>query len=480
MRIASRQWIVVLCLAFSSHQVLATDLLEVYHEALESDPSFKQAYANFMAESSTLPQAMASMLPQLSADALSARTYTEVMSGQLLDVNRTYHQNKVNVVASQSIFNFKLWSMLQQAQANVRAALANFNDATQNLILRVAQAYFDVLLAQDNLSTVQIQRRAYQRQLQQSQNRFNVGLDPVTTVYQAKAAFDQSKALVINAENNLVTAQQNLAKLTNKTYAAVASLKNKTIPLIQPQPMQAESWVTTSLKQNYKLFAAKYYLEAARQNIKIQFSGHLPYFTWFGNFTQTNNLVSPATAINLDTNAPNAFFNNIFVPQMQRNANTGISMNLPLFQGGLVAAKTQEAEYRFQNYSHQLEFLRRDLIANTQITFHTIRSGIAKVQADKQSLSSEKASLDSIETQYQAGTKTITDVLFAQQQYFQTQLQYTSDQYSLILQLLQLKYFAGSLDVRDLEEINAWLDTKQIHDLAPRSKRILAEIMGVK
>ena len=244
--------------------------------------------------------------------------------------------------------------------------------------------------------------------------------------------------------------------------------------------MQAESWVTTSLKQNYKLFAAKYYLEAARQNIKIQFSGHLPYFTWFGNFTQTNNLVSPATAINLDTNAPNAFFNNIFVPQMQRNANTGISMNLPLFQGGLVAAKTQEAEYRFQNYSHQLEFLRRDLIANTQITFHTIRSGIAKVQADKQSLSSEKASLDSIETQYQAGTKTITDVLFAQQQYFQTQLQYTSDQYSLILQLLQLKYFAGSLDVRDLEEINAWLDTKQIHDLAPRSKRILAEIMGVK
>ena len=208
MRIASRQWIVVLCLAFSSHQVLATDLLEVYHEALESDPSFKQAYANFMAESSTLPQAMASMLPQLSADALSARTYTEVMSGQLLDVNRTYHQNKVNVVASQSIFNFKLWSMLQQAQANVRAALANFNDATQNLILRVAQAYFDVLLAQDNLSTVQIQRRAYQRQLQQSQNRFNVGLDPVTTVYQAKAAFDQSKALVINAENNLVTAHQ--------------------------------------------------------------------------------------------------------------------------------------------------------------------------------------------------------------------------------------------------------------------------------
>jgi outer membrane protein len=480
MRIVSRQWMVVLSLMILGFQALATDLLEVYHEALESDPSFKKAYVNFMAESTSLPQAMAAMLPQLSADALSARTYTEVMSGRILDVNRTYHQNKVNVVASQSIFNFKLWSLLQQAQANVKAALANFNDAAQNLILRVSQAYFDVLLAQDNLNTVKVQRQAYRRQLLQAQDRFNVGLDPVTTVYQAKAAYDQSSALLINAENNLIKSQQNLAKLTNKTYGGLAALKNKTIPLIQPQPLQAESWVNTSLKQNYKLYAAKYYLEAARQNIKIQFSGHLPYFTWFGNFNQTNNLVAPATSFNLDTSAPNAFFNNIFVPQMQRNANTGVSMNLPLFQGGLVVAKTQEAEYRFQDFSHQLEFIRRDLIANTQITFHTITSGIAKVKADRQSLASEKASLESIETQYQAGTKTITDVLFAQQQYFQTQLQYTSDQYSLILQLLQLKYYAGNLDVRDLEEINAWLDTRQINDLAPRSKRILQSILGQK
>jgi outer membrane protein len=448
---------------------------------LENDPSFKRAYSIFMAESTALPQAMSALLPQINTDALIARSYTEVFSGNLLDVNRTYSQNRLNVSASQTIFNLKLWSLLEQARMNVRAALANFNDSAQSLILRSAQSYFEVLLAQDNLNTVNVQRQAYKRQLQQAQDRFNVGLDPVTTVYQAKAAYDQSNATVISAENNLIKAQQNLSKLTNHTYGAVAPLKNKTIPLIQPEPIQVESWVTTSLKQNYKLYAAKFYLEAARQNIKMQFSGHLPYFTLSGSFSEIHNLVGPYTPVSLTPGAAgNTLFNNIFVPQMQRNANTGFSMNLPIYQGGLVAAKTKEAEFKFQDYSHQLEYIKRELIANTQITFNNITNGIAKVKADRQSLVSEKCSLESIENQYQAGTKTITDVLFAQQQYFQTQLQYTNDQYSLILQLLQLKYFAGSLNVKDLEEINSWLETKQISDLNPRSKQILKSLLNSK
>lgn len=472
----SRHFKSVIAFLILSPTIHATDLLEVYYESLENDPSFKRSYTTFMAESTALPQAMAALLPQISTDALIARTYTEVKSGIILDVNRTYSQNRLNVTASQTIFNLKLWTMLEQARMNVRAALANFNDSAQSLILRSAQAYFEVLLAQDNLNTVKVQRQAYKRQLQQTQDRFNVGLDPITTVYQAKAAYDQSNSTVITAENLLIKAQQNLSRLTNHTYAAVAPLKNKTIPLMQPEPVHVESWVTTSLKQNYKLYAAKFYLEAARQNIKTQFSGHLPYFSLLGNFTEVHNLVGPyitTTAIG----APNAFFNNIFVPEMQRNANGGFSMTLPIYQGGLVAAKTKEAEFKFQDFSHQLEYIKRDLIANTQITFNNITSGIEKVKADKQSLASEKCSLESIENQYQAGTKTITDVLFSQQQYFQTQLQYTNDQYSLIIQLLQLKYLAGSLNIKDLEEINSWLDTPQINHLNPRSKKILQTIL---
>ena len=128
---------------------------------------------------------MAALLPQLTLNALGASTYTKVKSGQVLDVNRSYAQGQIGAQATQALFNMKSWSLLEQARANVRAALANFNDSAQNLILRAAQSYFNVLLAQDNLNTVQVQRQSYKRQLQQAQDRFNVGLEPITTVYQA-------------------------------------------------------------------------------------------------------------------------------------------------------------------------------------------------------------------------------------------------------------------------------------------------------
>jgi len=478
-----RQIVIALVFTLMSTNVLATDLLEVYYEALENDPTFKSAYSVFMAESTTIPQALAALLPQLTLNALGASTYTEVKSGKVLDVNRSYAQGQIGAQATQALFNMKSWSLLEQARANVRAALANFNDSAQNLILRAAQSYFNVLLAQDNLNTVQVQRQSYKRQLQQAQDRFNVGLDPITTVYQAKAAYDQSYSTVITAKNNLQDAQQNLSKLTNHTYPAVASLKNKTIPLMHPEPMQPEAWVNISLKQNYKLYAAKFYLESARQNLKAAFSGHLPYFNLFSNFTQTNNLVDPlgvssASSASAATSSVNSLFNSVFIPQQSRNANVGVSVNLPVFQGGLVVAKTKEAEFKFQDFSNQLEYIRREVIVNTKITFNTITNNIEKVKADRQSLMSQKCSLESIEAQYQAGTKTITDVLFAQQQYFQTQLQYTSDQYSLITQLLQLKYLAGSLSVSDLEEINSWLATSQVNRLAPHSKEILRTILS--
>ncbi len=468
-RIKLKQMLIATAFFIVQNASFATDLLEVYYEALENDPIFKKAYTAFMAESQSIPQAMAALLPQLSIEGLSTRTYTEVLAGANLDVNKTYGQTKFIVNASQSIFNMKLWSLLEQSRANVRASLANFNDQAQNLILRTSQSYFDILLAQDNLHTLEVQLKAQKRQLKQAQERFNVGLDPVTTVLQAKASYDQVYALLFGARNNLIIAQQNLAKLTGQTYDSIAPLKHKSISLVYPEPKKPEAWITTSLKQNYKLNAAKYYLEASRQNIKFQASGHLPYFTLFGNFSQANNHLP-----NTGAQPPyaNTFFNDIFVPQMQRNGNFGVQANLPIFQGGLVVAKTKEAEFQFQNYSNQLEYVKRDVIVNTQITFSNTINLIEKIKADRQTLISEKASLESIEAQYQAGTRTITDVLFSQQQYVQTQLQYNNDQYSLITQLLQLKYLAGSLNIKDLEEINSWLRTHQIYQLSPKSAAI--------
>ena len=465
-----------LSLMFSSTLSQATDLLETYYEALDNDPIFKSAYSQFLADSQSISNAWAPMLPQLTVNALFNRVYTEIIAGTDLDVNRTYAQNQVNFQATQTIFNYKLWSMLEQARANVRASLANFNDNAQSLMLRSSKMYFDVLLAEDNLHTAEVQRNANKRQLEQAQERFNVGLDPITTIYQAKASYNQSVALVVAAQNNLIGAQQNLSKLTNHSYETIAALKNKEIPLIYPEPMNPEPWVSTSLKQNYKLNASKFYLEASRQNIKVQYSSHLPYFNLYSQGSETHNLVA-GTDTQISARNVNQIFNQIFVPQMQRNAVVGVNISLPIFQGGLAVSKTREAEFQFMNMSNQLENVRRELIANTNITYYSITTGIEKVKADRETLASQRVSLDSIQEQYQVGTKTITDVLFAQQQYYQTQFQYNSDQYSLITQILQLKYLAGSLDVRDLQEINSWLATSHVRGLSPNSQKVLESLL---
>ena len=460
----------------ASAVVHATDLLETYYEALDNDPVFKSAYSQFLADSQSISNAWSSMLPQLTVNALFNRVYTEVQAGLNINVNRTYNQKQFNFQASQTIFNYKLWSMLEQARVNVRASLANFNDNAQNLMLRSAKMYFDILLAEDDLHTSEVQRHANQRQLEQAQERFNVGLDPITTIYQAKAAYNQSVALVVSAQNNLIAAKQNLAKLTSHTYDAIAPLKNSEIPLVHPEPMNPETWVSTSLKQNYKLIASQYYLEASRQNIKVQFSSHLPYFNIYGQGVETHNLVSGINT-QVKTISADQLFNQIFVPELQRNAVVGFNVSLPVFQGGLAVSKTREAEFQFMNMSNQLENVRRELIANTNITYYTITSGIEKVKADRATLASQQISLDSIQEQHQVGTKTITDVLFAQQQYYQTQLQYHADQYNLITQILQLKYLAGSLDVRDLEEINSWLATSRIRGLSPNAQKVLHTLL---
>lgn len=465
-----------LSLMLISCVVKATDLLETYYEALDNDPIFKSAYSQFLADSQSISNAWSTMLPQLTVNALFNRVYTEVLAGVNIDVNRTYSQSQFNFQASQTIFNYKLWSLLEQARVNVRASLANFNDNAQNLMLRSSKMYFDILLAEDNLHTAEVQRNANKRQLEQAQERFNVGLDPITTIYQAKAAYNQSIALVVSAQNNVIGAKQNLSKLTNHTYNAIAALKNREIPLVYPEPMNPETWVSTSLKQNYKLIASQYYLEASRQNIKVQFSSHLPYFNLYSQGIETHNDVA-ALNTQVKTNSVDQLFNQIFVPQLQRNAVVGVSVSLPVFQGGLAVSKTKEAEFQFMNMSNQLENVRREVIANTNITYYSITTGIEKVKADRATLSSQRVSLDSIQEQYQVGTKTITDVLFAQQQYYQTQFQYNADQYNLITQILQLKYLAGSLDVRDLQEINTWLATSQIKGLSPDAQKVLDTLL---
>jgi outer membrane protein len=432
-----------------SAPAFAADLMDVYKHALENDTVFKTAYDTYMSNTEALPQARSTLFPQVGITGQAGRNLQEVASGTF-NASIYYNNTTWQVTASQAVFNYQAWAKVKQAKASVKAAQATFNDSAQDLILRTAKAYFEVLLAKDTLEFAEAKKRANKRQLDQATQRFQVGLEAITSVYEAQAAYDQSIATVIAAKNNQINRNENLRKLTNHVYDSMAPLRNSKIPLVRPEPNDVNLWIDTGLKQNYKLFAAKYNFDVAKENVKSISAGNWPVLSIQGNTTQTHNSTT-------DTS--------FFVPNMQKISSVALAMNFPIFQGGLVQSQTRQAQYNFQGSSEQLEETFRNVEVNSRIAFNTINDGISKVKADRQTIISQQNSLQSTEAQFEVGTRTMVDVVNAQQRLFEAQEQLARDQYDLINATLFLKYLAGTLNVNDIELVNSWLATTRINGL---------------
>lgn len=440
-----------------SLQVHAADLMDIYYKALENDPVFKNAYNIYMANAEAVPQARAALLPQVNLAGQGNRNFLFVDDG-IFTLRKYYSSRLWGVSASQALFNYESWARVRQAKASVKSAQAIFNDAAQNLILRTAKAYFDLLYSQDLLAFAKAKKRANKRQYDQARYRYQVGLDAVTAVYEAKAAYKQSKATVIASYNNQENQMENLRKLTNHTFESLSPLRDNKIPLIKPEPYDVNHWINTGLKHNYKLFAAKYNLEVTRDNMKALSSGNWPTVALQTNTTEVyNNIGNPD--------------NNPLLPKRIRESNVGLALNFPVFQGGLVHSQTRQAQFQFQSASEQLEQAYREVVVNSRITFNTIIDGISKVKADRETVAAQNSSLESTEAQFVVGKRTMVDVVNSQQRLFEAQQQLANDQYSLINSILNLKYLSGSLNVNDLELINSWLATSRVYGYATVAKK---------
>lgn len=431
--------------------IYAADLMDVYRQALQSDPIYKSQEAIFMANQEAIAEARAALLPQMLASAFVSRNRMNVLGGPL-DVDQAFNSQVWRLDASQTIFNYQAWANLLQAKASVKSASATLHDASQNLMQRTSQQYFKVLLTQDTLNFAEAKLRANKRQLAQSKSRYEVGLDAITSVYEAQAAHDQSVADVIAARNSQVNENENLRKLTNRLYETIAPLRDSKIPLIKPEPSEPAAWISAGIKQNYNLLAAKYNLEAAREKLKSQAAANWPTFAI---------QASKEKMVNSDINS------NFFIPAHRTEQTLAIAANFPFYQGGLVEARTRQAQYNFQDVSAKLESSYRDVIVNTRISFNGIIDGISRIKADRQTVISRQKTAQSTEEQYKVGTRTMVDVVNAQQRLFEAQEQLARDQYGLINSIINLKYLAGSLCVNDLEEVNSWLKTIRINTLPP-------------
>jgi outer membrane protein len=426
---------------FLINSSFATNLWEVYQEALRNDPTYQNAIATYKDNQEVLSQAYAALMLSAGLQANTSFTRYSLFNPIFGVSSANFNTHGYAINLDQPLFNFASISRVGMAKSNVKAALATLLASRQNLILRVANAYFSELFAEDTLSFTRAEKKFMKQQLDQTQQRYKVGLDAITSVYDAEASYDAVTASEINAENAVQNSKEQLRTITGAYDEKLNPLK-KDIPLTSPHPQQSEAWIKIAEKNNIPLLAAEFSSLAARDNIKVQFAGHLPTIDATGSYQHTGGVANP-----LYNTAGN-----------QKIA--ALQLDFPIFSGGMIVSKTRQAQYQYIEAITALDKVHRDVINNTHQTYNNLLSGVSKIRADHQAIVSRNASLQGDVEAYKVGTRTMVDVLNDQQQLTQAQQTYAQDRYAYINNILLLKQNAGTLKDTDMLMINQFLKSK--------------------
>lgn len=447
------KFIIFLVICFS-HVVHAANLLEVYQQALISDPIYQQAISQRLSTKEAVPLSAAALLPTIFATANPTVTRSGFTGANVADNlsprNTTTRSNSLVLTVNQTIFNAAQFFSLRSALSISKEADAILNASLQRLMIRVAAAYFTVLKDEDTLSYNEASKLAFAEQLDQVKQQYEVGLKTITDVYTAQASYDSAMASYIAAQTTLANDRENLRVITGVYYPHIASL-SESFPLVTPQPADVERWVQIAQQQNWSIKASQYVTQANLQTIKQQFSGHLPTIGLQGTLDRiyTNNINGYQTSSSNDG----------LSTQVDRAI--GFNINVPLVSGGAVLAQTRQATYNYQVSQYSLEKTVRDTINTTRQSYRNVISGISQIKADKQAIKSNISSLQGMEASYKVGTETLVNVLDQRQKLFLAQTQYAADRYAFVNNVLLLKEAAGTLSFDDLQALNAWLTDKK-------------------
>jgi outer membrane protein len=434
----------------------AEDLVQIYDLAVRSDPVLKEAQQNLYSTREVKPQARALLLPSFSvtADAtyqnnkVSSRSAgsTSVGDGGIVTFpatvnqrNDTFSSQDLTASITQPIYNRADWIRLDQSDDTIAAAEAQYKDSQIELMVRTTTAYFDVLRSADAVRVQEALLRANERQLEQSKQRFDVGLVAITDVNESQAAYDRSRANLISAENDLDNKWEALHKIIGPVNVPLARLGER-LPLTPPQPNDINVWADTAIKRNYGVIAAIESSQAAKKQINIERSGHFPTFNLQAGYDLAR--TDAETGSDLDS------------------AFVGINMTLPLYQGGGVVSRTRQAGYDFRAAQDRLDQARREVLNNVKDAFRGIISSISDVKARQAAVVSARSALESTQAGLEVGTRTQVDVLNAQQRLFQAEFEYLSSRYSYIINGVLLHQATSTLTRDVLIKGNAWLNPK--------------------
>lgn len=417
----------------------AVDLLDIYHTAQSNDPVFASARASLQAGQEKLSQGRSLLRPSVTLNANS--TFNDVdtqYQGATVFPSGTnrYNSNAIGVTLVQPLYRQQNWQIYSQSELQVAQSEAQFKIAEQELILRVAQAYFDVLIAQDSVLLVEAQKKAISEQLEQAKRNFEVGSATITDTLEAQARYDLTGAQELAARNSLEIKRRSLQQLINKIPQDLKPLGNGFKPE-SLQPADMEKWVEDAHANNLQLVVARLGAELADKEVTRNLGGHYPTLDLVANFSK---------------NSSNG--GNFGVGTDITNKSIGVQLNMPLYLGGSVNSRWREAEANFERASQELENARRSVATQTRQAYLGVESGMAQVQALQQALASSESVLEASKLGQQVGVRTNLDVLNAQQQLFSTRQELFQAQYNYLMSRLRLKASVGTLSETDLSKVN--------------------------
>ena len=435
-----RALLLVLAVSVLALPAAAQDLQQVYRDAKAYDAQYAAARYALQAGMEKLPQGRSLLLPTLglSGNMTSSRTETDPHNPSTLPTTlRDARSYGYSLSFSQPIFRMQNIYQYNQAEYQVKQAEATFGQAAQDLIVRTAQAYFDVLAAQDTLALVQAQKTAIGEQLAQAKRNFEVGTATITDTHEAQARFDLSASQEIASLNDLETKRSALQQIAGKAYPVLKPLRPQ-VKLSVPNPANMQNWVDLAEKQGYAVQIQDTVAEIAGLEAKRATAGHYPTLDIVASYGTTSQ-----TASQLST-----------TPSSVTTGTLALQLGLPLYQGGAISSREREAAALYERSKQDLENARRSTALTARQSYLGVTNGIAQIGALEQALVSSQSALDSNKLGYEVGVRINIDVLNAQQQLFSTRRDLAVARYNTITSHLRLKAAAGSLRDEDIEEVN--------------------------
>jgi outer membrane protein len=428
-----------LACAASSSFANAEDLLSVYQQAQANDPVVLGAHAQYLATEENIEQARATLLPQLSGSASFSDGESDSFNNAGNVITADTENFTYGATLSMEIYRHSTWLRLDNAKKLAHQSDISYQVAKQDLIVRVTEAYFNVLSAKDDLEFSIAEKAAIERQLEQTKQRFSVGLTAITDVHEAQAQYDNAVTDEIRAENNVFNSEEALRVITNIYPRDLSILNTERFGTSRPSPDSANEWQQTAEAKNLDLIAEKINVDIAKENINIAQAGHYPSLDLNGSInssdTDVNSINSPA----LDSQS------------------IGVTLTVPIYSGGAISSSVRQAQSNYVVASQRMEQSHRNVVRNTRNAYNTVIAAVSAIKSLEQAVVSAESALKATEAGFEVGTRTIVDVLNSTRNLYNAKRNLSSTRYTYIQNVLALKRAGGTITEQDLKDINKGL-----------------------